>query len=203
MSASSSSARAPHPVTLPFGDSTAWNTPLDVNELAAHVAHCRASASTTTEKGARLEQLMCWLMGHLPGVQARQINRFSANGAQEIDVLFHNEPTSGGFPTFSTRFIGECKNWQHPVDSSDVAWFAWKMRLGGAYQGVLFAANGITSHATRLSRAHSIVQQMNAENPSRQIYVVTLDEIASLRSTEDLRGLFIDKAMGLMSGSPF
>ncbi|KAE8765985.1 hypothetical protein [Georgenia thermotolerans] len=160
-------------------------------------------AASTKEKGERLEHLMCWLLSHLPGVQARRRNVYSANGAQEIDVLFYNEPTTGGFAEFGSKFIGECKNWVRPVDSSDVAWFAWKMRLGGVYQGVLFAANGITSDHKRRTAAQSIVLDSNSETPSRQIYVLTLDEVADITCTGDLRELLIDKAMLLTGRDPF
>jgi hypothetical protein len=201
----SSPAPAPQPavITLPFGDSSIWSSQLDTDELARHIAWCRASAPSPTAKGKRLEQLVCWLFPHIPGFTAEQVNVFSEDGAQEIDVLFWNNGSSCGFPTFGTTVMAECKNWQRPVDSSDVAWFDWKMRMGGVTNGILLAANGITMNASRRDHAVAILTAANAELTPRRIYVVTLADLQNITSTHDLIRLLKRKSMGLTARDPF
>ena len=168
-----------------------------VVRIAAHLALCQAPAPTTREKGQRLEQLAIWLLPHLPGFRVRMTDFFSADYAQEIDVLVWNEQMQGGFPSFGERIIVECKNWERPVDSSDVAWFYWKMRLGGVREGILIAANGVTGEAQRRRAAQGILTAANADDPAKKIFVVTLAEIAALTSHTDLRELLIDKNLRL------
>ncbi len=196
------SPQPPSPVGIPFGDEALWSTPLDTAELALHVAWCRAPASTTKEKGKRLEQLLSWLFPHLPGFRAERTNLYSSDGSQEIDILFWNDQKEGGFPNFGSCVLAECKNWEQPVDSSDVAWFDWKLRLGGVSEGVLLAANGITANGKRHNAAVSILNTANADTPGRSIYVITLDEVAALTSTVHLRTLLIQKSLGLAARSP-
>lgn len=196
-----SSSKLPSTVSLPHGDQQLWDTAMDVAELQRHVQHCRADTTTTKEKGARLEQLMCWLIPHIPGFEARLLNEYSADHAQEIDVVFWNYAHGDGFPTFGSSVIGECKNWTRPVDSSDVAWFDWKMRLGGVSHGILIAANGVTIDKDRRGYATSILTSAVAEE--RSMIVLTLDEIEKIGSTTDLRNLIIDKLLGLSIRKPF
>jgi hypothetical protein len=111
--------------------------------------------------------------------------------------LVWNEQMVGGFPSFGEKIIVECKNWERRVDSSDIAWFYWKMRLGGVHEGILIAANGVTGKLSRRQAAQGIITMANAENPSKRIFVITLDEIAQIASYVDLRKLLIDKSMDL------
>lgn len=196
------SAQLPQPIGVPFGDQQLWTDPLDGSELARHIDHCKAPAPSTTEKGQRLERLMVWLLSHLPGMTARRTNTFSLDGAQEIDVSFWNDEHPEGFPGATTgRILGECKNWQRPVDSSDVAWFAWKLRLASVSHGVLFAANGITMDGQRRHYAVGVLTRALEED--RTILVLTLDDIAAVSSTADLRSLLIDKQLALGAQDPF
>lgn len=183
------------PVSMPHGDVSTWTQPLDTSLLAEHVTDCRCSNGTTRDKGQRLERLLCWLLPHVPGFRVHAVDMFSADHAQEIDLLLWNEQQAGGFPSFREKIIAECKNWTRPVDSSDVAWFDWKMRLGGVSEGILLAASGITGDPLRRSAAEGILAAANAEQ--RRILVVTLDEVAALTSRQDLRDLLIGKVLNL------
>lgn len=145
---------------------------------------------------------MVWLLSHLPGMTARRTNSYSQDGAQEVDVSFWYEQQPGGFPgAESGQVMGECKNWQRPVDSSDVAWFAWKLRLASVSQGVLIAANGITMDDRRRNYAVGVLTRALEEG--RTILVLTLDEIAALSTTAELRNLLIDKQLALGLQDPF
>jgi hypothetical protein len=134
-------------------------------------------------------------------------NQFSLDGSQEIDLTLFNtnlgiDAGSDGFPMESNAvLLVECKNWSKLADSSDVAWFDWKMRLGGVNHGVMLSAKGVTGDVSRRSAAQNIISRAVGEG--RFIYVITLDEIALLASAEDLRNLLITKRVGMAAGSPF
>lgn len=190
----------PAPVSIPHGDDTTWTQSLDTALLAAHVEHCRADAPNSREKGQRLEQLICWLIAHVPGFRVVKVDKFSDDHSQEIDVLLWNEQIDRiGFPQFGSTILVECKNWTRRVDSSDVAWFDWKMRLAGASEGILVAASGVTGDRGRREFAQAILSAANSQQ--RRILVLTLEEIADLTSRHDLRELLIGKVMDLVAGS--
>jgi len=189
----------PAPVPVPYGDDTTWSHPLDIAMLAAHVAQCRAEAPNSHEKGKRLEQLLCWLLAHVPGFRVLKVNKFSADHSQEIDISLWNEQLPrDGFPQFGSTILTECKNWTRRVDSSDVAWFDWKMRLAGVNEGILVAASGVTGTSGRRHAAQAILSAANSQQ--RRILVLTLDEIAGLTSRHDLRELLIGRMMDLAAG---
>jgi hypothetical protein len=194
---------SPAPVAVPRGDATTWMQELDTAELAAHVQACQAPTPTTRDKGRRLEQLAIWLLPHIPGFRMRRVNVFSADHAQEIDIAVWNEQMQGGFPSFGPKLIVECKNWDRRVDSSDVAWFDWKMRLGGVREGILIAAQGVTGTRSRRQAAQAIITAANSEDPPRQILVLTLSEIAGLTSSLQLRELLIDKSLDVTVQAAF
>jgi hypothetical protein len=192
---------APLIVSLPYGDSASWSLPLDNAELQRQVASCRDAAPNTTVKGARLENLMCWLFPHLPGVTAHRKNVYSEDGSQEVDVVFSYDSAQRGIPGFGFYFIGECKNWARPVDSGTVAWMDWKIQLGGVSEGILLATEGVTQRGGRRSDASAIIAKANASTPQRRILIVTLDEVSALSSTADLKQLLIDRMLDLVTGT--
>lgn len=191
----------PEGVNLPIGGPETWNNEIDVTELQRQVAFCRAAAPNTKEKGDRLESLMIWLLSHVPGFRAELRNEYSADGSQEVDVIFSNTKDFNGFPSFDGIIFGECKNWARPVDSSDVAWFDWKMRLGNVHHGFLFAAQGITANRDRRGRAGNIIS--TALRDGRTIMVITLDDLMNIQSTEDLLKLIKNKILFLSIQRPF
>lgn len=142
---------------------------------------------------------MTWLIAHLPGFVVRQRNAWSASRAQEVDLVVWNEQHADGFAGFGYKILVECKNTGGKVESSDVAWFDWKMRLGGVSEGILVAANGITGDPQLRTAAQDILSHANAE--SRRIMVMELEDIAQLTSRLDLRNLLIDRQMGLTTRS--
>lgn len=190
----------PQAVVLPHGNAASWTLPLDVAELQRHVIACRAITPNTTAKGASLESLMCWLFPHLPGVTAHRKNVYSADGSQEVDVVFSYDASQEGIPGFGSLFIGECKNWARPVDSGTIAWMDWKIQLGGVAEGILLATNGITHRQVRRTDAAAIISKANASTPRRRILVVTLDQVAAIRTTDDLKQLLVDRMLDLVTG---
>ncbi len=198
------------PIHIPYGDDSTWGRALDATQLKQRVQACREPVAkgrrkgiTTREKGQRLEQLMVWLLPHIEGFRVTKTDIFATGRAQEVDIVIWNEKLPGGFPSFGEKVIVECKNWEQPVDSSDVAWFYWKMRFGGVRQGILVAAAGITGEGARRSHAQSIITLANMEEPSIRILVMTLSDIEQLTSREGLRNLIIDKDSAITAQAVF
>lgn len=173
---------------LPIGDAHTWATALDGDELKARAEATRNAAA---DKGTILEEFAAWLLPHIPGLSVRATNTYSFGRASEVDLTVWNEQHEAGFRSIDPPILVECKNWHEAVGAAEVAWFDWKMRLGGATHGLLFTANGITGDATEKNAAYQIIQTARTER--RTMVVLTLDELATQRSAEDLRYLIIDK----------
>ncbi len=193
----------PSQVLIPCGSPDTWSCELDADELARHISWCSVEALPAKAKGERLEHLLCWLLTHLPGLVAKHSDIFSSDRSQEIDILFWNEQLAAELPSFGSTILAECKNWVRPVDSSDVTWFDWKLRLSSSSTGFMLAANGVTMSTDRKRAAAGILTTALRDVPSRAILVLTLSDVASLKSTEDLRNLIIDKRMKLSAQAPF
>ncbi len=203
-SPASGAAVAPKTVTLPRGDPRLWATPLDVAELARHIAHCRAPAPSTTEHGARLERLATWLFPHLPGMQVHTTNVFSADRAHEVDVpLFNDVSVLGALATLESPVFVECKNYEHAVGGQEVAWFHHKLVQGASTAGVLLTVHGVSGEPRDRRFAQAVIgEALRGERP-RRILVVRLDEVAALTSTADLRDLLVRRLMDVSLGTPF
>jgi hypothetical protein len=183
-------------VQLPAGGPDTWERPLDVVKLATWVD---AVSSANKSKGKVLEQFLMWLIPHISGLRVMKANSFSFGRASEIDLTVWNEQHEAGFRSFSPPILVECKNWEKPVGAADVAWFDWKLRLGGATHGLLVAANGITGNREEKNAAHQIIQ--HARSDGRTIVIMTLDELAGLLTSLDLRELIIDKVCDIAAAA--
>ncbi len=192
--AKATTSALPKPVTLPRGDAALWRRRLDTSELARHVAHCRAPAATTYERGKRLEQLATWLFPHLPGLSVDSTNVFDSGGSHEVDVpLFNDIGVRGSLFALGTNFYVECKNYEHRVGGQEVAWFLHKLIQGAGTAGVLLTTEGITGDAQDRTFAQGVVHEAKTGNPARWILIVTLDDIEALASTADLYKLLTKK----------
>ncbi len=197
-------AVAPGPVKLPRGDAKLWATPLDVAELARHVAHCQSPAPSTTEHGARLERLAAWLFPHLPGLEVHDTNVFSADRAHEVDVpMFNDVSVPGALAALDSPVFVECKNYEHPVGGQEVAWFHHKLVQGGSTAGVLLTVHGVSGELRDRRFAQGVIAEALRGDRPRRILVVTLAEVAALTSTADLRALLVRRMLEVSSGKPF
>lgn len=180
-------------LTFPRGDATTWATPLAMVELASRVDQCRGA--TGHAKGKALEQLLGWLLPHVGGFRVMSANVYSHDGSQEVDLVVWNELQASNFPSFGQSVLVEAKNWERKVDSSETAWFNWKLRRGNAAVGILVAANGVTGDANRRADAYGIMYASNADGHS--ILLICLEEIEALTSTGDLEELLRRKMCAL------
>lgn len=181
-------------LAYPIGDQETWNTELDVEILAQRVRLCREAQEN--EKGKLLEDLLVWLLAHVPGFTVGQPHIWSQDGSQELDLLVWNEQAPPGvLPSFGDCIIVECKNWSGKVGSAEIAWMAWKLMQGHVETGILVAANGVTGSTSAERNGHSVMWAANREG--YRILLVTLDDIDVLTSTEDFVRLLKRRKMAL------
>lgn len=157
---------------------------------------------TTVEKGKALEDLICYLVEKVPGIEVVKRNQLNAFDTEEIDVAFWNNQAPNGFYFLPHIILVECKNWSKPVGSQEVSYFANRLRNRGCDYGILVATNGITGVAEDLTRANYELAMALAQG--LRILVITRVEIEALRSTEQLVLLFKEKLCELtVSGTLF
>lgn len=142
------------------------------------------AATTTTAQGNALEDLVCYVFQKLPGITVTRRNEKNAFRTEEVDVAFWNEQHVKGLSFLPNVILVECKNWSTTVGSEQVNWFDTKLKNRGLSFGILVASNGITGNDDDITDAHSIIAAALRE--SRQLIVITKDELLSLSDTSDL-----------------
>ena len=152
-------------------------------------------ATTTTEKGTALEDLICYLFEKVPGVSLSQRNRKNVFESEEIDVAFWNEQHPSGLKSFNAILLVECKNWSQPVGSMEVSWFLTKIENRGLDFGILIAAGGITGSAEDRKQAHDVVAKALAKRV--RVIVITRAEIEALKGSAELVTLIEQKVCDL------
>lgn len=174
---------------------------IDRDRVAAHW-QTGDNAKSNAERGRALEDLITYLFGVVPGVELYARNAMNAFEAEEIDVAFWNDGHPDGLRFFDPILLVECKNWSTPVGNQELAVFLHKLRSRGRSQGVFVAAHGITGDPASLTAAHSILAQ--ALNESREILVLTREEICALADTDALVRLLKQKRAQLaVSGTVY
>jgi hypothetical protein len=141
-------------------------------------------ASTMTEKGRALEDLIAYVFALVPGVSVTARNEMNAFEAEEIDVAFWNEGLPGGLRLFDHLLLIECKNWSTAAGYQELAIFHDKLQSRGRPLGIFVAACGITGDPALRTAAHEVLGR--ALSQGREILVVTRREIERLRSTDEL-----------------
>lgn len=160
------------------------------------------NASTTTEQGRALEELVCYLFGKVPGIGIYRRNVLNAFGTEEIDIAFWNDKSRKGLYFLPNILLVECKNWSVPVGSQQVGYFSQELQNRGRDHGILVAANGITGSPQQLTQAHSLL----AASLSRGLHILILTgaELGALYKTEELVGLLKGKLCELaVTGTMF
>jgi hypothetical protein len=168
----------------------------DASRIQELLARCDDANLSNTARGRALETLVAELFTAIPGVTFDERDRLDVFEAQEIDVGIWNDGDSLGLQGFEQVILIECKNWQQPVGSLEVAWFDTKLRLRGLSFGVLVAMNDITGSAYALTSAHFIVAAALREG--RAIVVLTRQQIEALDTTDDLVELLKRKRLALV-----
>jgi hypothetical protein len=68
-------------VAVPRCGVSTWGQQIAVVEVQERVNLCRATSSSTQEKGQRLEQPMIWLLPYLADFEVRKSKVFSSNNS--------------------------------------------------------------------------------------------------------------------------
>jgi len=160
------------------------------------------NASTTTEKGQALEELVCYLFSKVPGIGIYKRNVLNAFATEEIDVAFWNDKSRNGLYFLPNILLVECKNWSAAIGSQEVAYFIQQLQDRGRDHGILVAANGISGSAQELTRAHHLI----AVSLSRGLHILILTgaELGALCKTEQLVDLLKGKLCELaVAGTMF
>lgn len=157
---------------------------------AIHGAH------DNQEKGLLLVELILYLFEKIPGISLGARSQTNVFNSQEIDIGFWNEQVEEGLKSLPNIILVESKNWDSPVSSSEVSWFNTKLRLRGLSFGILVATNGITGDPNHLTSARQIVAQALSE--SRQLIVITIEDISNIRTVAQLINLIKKKICELV-----
>lgn len=139
------------------------------------------NGESSAEKGKALEDLICYVMGKVPGISITHRNETDVFNSEEIDVALWNEKRQNGLFFLPHIILVECKNWSERVGSEHVAWFDTKLRNRGLSFGILVAANGITGNAESLTASHQVIS--NALSEQRQLVVLSNLELMDLTNS--------------------
>ena len=142
------------------------------------------NATTTTEKGRALEELIRYVFESVPGIPVTRRDEQNVFLTEEIDIAFWNDKSADGFSFLPNIILVECKNWSRPVGSEEVSYFIDKIRHRGLDLGILVAVNGITGSSEEITAAH--YQVAFALHDGIRIIVITREEIEDLSDTEEL-----------------
>lgn len=152
-----------------------------INQL---LTQCNTAGLTNQQRGSAFEDLACYIFETIPGVSLTQRDVMNVFHNEEIDIAIWNDKARPGLVFLPHIVLIECKNWSNSVSSIEVAWFAQKLESRGLDFGILIANNGITGNPQELTASHHTIALHLAQK--RQIIVITRDEIAALRTTDDL-----------------
>jgi Restriction endonuclease len=141
-------------------------------------------SSTTAKQGRALEDLICYVLGQVPGVSITHRNELNVFQTEEIDVAIWNDCSPDGLFFLPNIVLIECKNWSNRVGSAELSWFDAKLRNRGLAFGILVSTLGITGETADITAAHSVVAAALRE--SRRLIIITTDELLTVGSTEAL-----------------
>ena len=154
------------------------------------------TAVSKASRGTAFEELACYLFKKVPGVRIVRRNEKNTFVTEEIDIACCNDRNPKGLHQLAEFFLVECKGWDEPVNSEQVAWFLTKIEHRGLDFGVLFAANGITGVPEHLTASHFLVSVALATKKIRMV-IVTCAEVEALVSGEQLADLNLAKVTQL------
>lgn len=163
-------------------------TDYSVSMIHGYIATGLDGSLSTKARGDALEDLICYLLGELSGVQTRR-NVVDRSQSCEVDVIVAN-CQHGWMAQYPKVFFVECKNWGKPVDSKVLRDFAMKMENRFVEAGVLVTANGITGSPADLTAAHQEIVIQQAKG--RRIVVVNVDQLMSIKTTSGLEQVLVN-----------
>jgi hypothetical protein len=156
---------------------------LAIRRMGAAIQQSQAAA-TSAAKGRALEDFVCALFQNVPGIEIIERNSLNAFETEELDVVLWNGQPRAGLHFLPSLVLIECKNWNTPIGSQEISYFAARLRQRSCDHGILVATNGITGVAPDLTAAH--FQLATALASGVRILVFTLDELRALTTSAEL-----------------
>jgi hypothetical protein len=154
-----------------------------VRRLRGHLAAADA-ANSNAARGRAFEDYLSVLFGAVPGIEIVERNTLNAFRTEELDIALWNNGHVRGLRFLPNLLLVECKNWNSPVGSAELNYFASRLRQRGCDYGFLIAARGITGDPQGLTAAH--FQLATALADGIRIVVLTRGELEAIPSTADL-----------------
>jgi hypothetical protein len=167
-------------------------TPYDVAAVAKLCQECRASARNKS-KGEAMADLTQHVFSAIDGLQLIERGLLSEDKSTEIDLIYGNSPQFSGMPTSGVTIFVECKNERRKISASQVRNFGAKLRTRNQRFGIMVTATGLSGGSR--SHAHAAVAQELADG--RTIVVITMADIKSLQSPDDLVALCVARCQEL------
>jgi hypothetical protein len=149
-------------------------------------------------KGAQLEEFISRVFICVPGVEVFARDIKNDKGSQEIDLSLWNSKAPDGLYFLDHVILVECKNWASKASSSDISWFATKIKRAHKNFGIFISTQGITGSNTTNSAAHDTV--MSYHQDGIVIMVITVYEIKHMNSFVDLIQLIKKKMCEMVLG---
>jgi len=145
------------------------------------------SADNAHLKGRSLEDLVSFCFSSLPGITL--IGRDIRMGSQELDLVFWNDQVFDYFRSASPEILVECKNWEAPVGSAEIAWFLEKMRQRHVTHGFFVCRSGVTGEC-RDGRDGALDTLYLTLRDGLRPVVLTLDELLTVTDVPGFARLF-------------
>lgn len=161
----------------------------DPDRLAREVEALADPAASTYLQGKKLQDLVDWLLGEVPGVTVARRNKHDAANTEEKDLWFEHEPWVSRLPFVDREVPVECKNEQAPASAEEVYAFGRKIRASGGRDGVLVTRSGLAGQA--LTSAHAAIR--DELHAGCRIVVLTAADLGSLGGPQDLVRLVLDR----------
>jgi hypothetical protein len=157
--------------------------------------HSQSAADYRQRKGRTLEDVVCDVLGRVPGVEVARRNVVNVAGTEEVDILFWNRRLPDGFYHLETPFLAECKNWETPIPAREIVNFSHLLEMRACRDGILVAAAGIAGTPGTLTDAYFEIAAALAKG--RRILVVNRTELETFVHTDEIVELLKFKILEL------
>lgn len=168
----------------------------DYAQLAAYIANVD-TATTNQEKGASFETLAMYLFEHLDGVEVAEHD--IRMPSEEIDIVLWNAQREEVLRPWEAVILVECKNWSANVGAPQLDNFIGKLRRRSLKTGIFVAAMEVTGGFIKGdgNEPGAVGLIRSALQEGIRVIVITLTDIRTLTSLDDIRALIKKRYCGL------
>ncbi len=168
----------------------------DIEEFRALIEEVD-NARTNHEKGQSLELLSIYMFKHLQGVDVTEHD--IRMPSEEIDIVLWNAQTEEVLRPWDSVILVECKNWSENVGAAILDNFINKIRRRSLTTGMFIAAKGVTGRFVKGDGQEpgAIGILTSALQDGIRVIVITMDDIRSVTSLDDIRALIKKRYCGL------